>query len=110
MEAAALERIQCYIASATHVAFQSTLPKRCELTRFKALPQLDEDVDPLAWMLKDGSLFPSIQCVARDVLCVPASSASVERLFSRSGLTCTDLRNRLEPKLVEKMMWLVGNE
>ena len=68
------------------------------------------DADPLAWLYKNGSQYPRIQCVAWDVLCVPASSASVERLFSRSGLTCTQLRNKLDPKLVEKIMWLVGNE
>ena len=81
-----------------------------ELTRFKAVDAEDMDVDPLIWMLKEGSKLPRIQCVARDVLCVQASSAPVERLFSRSGLNCTQLRNYLAITRVERMMWLIGNE
>ena len=34
--------------------------------------------------------------MAREMLAFSASTADVERLFSRSGLTCTDLRNRMD--------------
>ena len=61
-------------------------------------------------MRKNGSRFPRIQVVAREVLAIPASSADVERLFSRSGLTCTELRNSLAPSITEMVMWLVGNK
>jgi len=101
------------IAKSSPAATAVTAPTESveeELTRFKAVPAVDMDVDPLAWMRREGVLFPRIQCVARDVLAVPASSASLERLFSRSGLTCTDLRNCLGTDLVEEMMWLIGNE
>jgi hypothetical protein len=81
-----------------------------ELRRYKAEPAIDFGAKPLKWWLKNASRFPRVAAVAREMLAIPASSANVERLFSRSGLTCTDLRNNLDPELVEMIMWLVGNE
>ncbi|CAN0368991.1 unnamed protein product, partial [Laminaria digitata] len=38
------------------------------------------------------------------VLCVPASSASSERLFSKAGLVSTNLRNRLKGDKVAQIV------
>ena len=45
-----------------------------------------------------GTEFPHIANVARKVLCIPASSAPSERVFSAAGLTITKLRARLLPE------------
>jgi hypothetical protein len=45
--------------------------------------------------------FPTLAKVARRVLVVSATSCDVERLFSRAGLICTALRNRLAPKTIQ---------
>ena len=42
--------------------------------------------------------------LARDILCIPATSASVERLFSISGRTVSKLRGRMKPETIENLM------
>ena len=39
--------------------------------------------------------FPAIAAVACDILCTPASTALIERVFSRSGESTSGKRNRL---------------
>lgn len=41
--------------------------------------------------------------MAREILCIPASSSSSERAFSVGGLICTKNRNNLSPKKVEEL-------
>lgn len=48
--------------------------------------------DPLEWWKVNESKFHSLACMARHCLTVPASSESVERLFSSVGLVKSDLR------------------
>lgn len=50
-----------------------------------------------------ASLYPTLARIALDVLPVPASSVSVERLFSRAKEVSTDRRSRLGPDVFE---WL----
>jgi hypothetical protein len=47
------------------------------------------------WWKNHACQFPLLAEAARRVLCIPASSAPVERVFSTSGLPITKLRNRL---------------
>jgi len=44
---------------------------------------------------------PILSKVARRVLAISGTSCDVERLFSRAGLICTALRNRLAPKTIQ---------
>ena len=48
-----------------------------------------------------GHKFPILSRVARRVLCASSTSCDVERLFSRAGLICTALRNRLAPRTIQ---------
>ena len=58
--------------------------------------------DPLCfWNSENGKKFPKIQLVAPHVLSVPASTASVERFFSKCGLSCIGRRDRLCGKNLE---------
>lgn len=50
-----------------------------------------------------ASLYPTLARIALDILPVPASSVSVERLFSRAKEVSTDRRSRLGPDVFE---WL----
>ena len=51
-------------------------------------------------------LFPNLSKLARRVLCVPATSASSERMFSHAGLTVTKNRARLLPENAEMLIFL----
>ena len=42
-------------------------------------------LDPLVWWKKNAAVLPYTSYVARSILCVQASSAASERLFSAAG-------------------------
>jgi zinc finger BED domain-containing protein 1 (E3 SUMO-protein ligase ZBED1) len=49
-----------------------------------------------------------ISKLARRFLCIPASSAPSERVFSRAGLTISNLRAGLLPETAGDMVFLNG--
>ncbi len=53
--------------------------------------------------------FPTIASVARQILAIPASNTSVERLFSSSKIMIGDRRTRLGAEKVDKLMFLRKN-
>ena len=65
--------------------------------------------DP-SWWVTHQDQFPHIAFTARKVLCLPATSASSERLFSCAGLVSTPLRNRLKADKLEKVTLLASND
>jgi len=52
---------------------------------------------------------PALAIVAMHYLAIPASSAGVERLFSKTGLIKTKLRNRLLPQTLEMLIFTRAN-
>ena len=53
--------------------------------------------NPLAWWLEHAATLPILARLARITLCVPATSAPSERLFSSAGLTIANDRAGLTP-------------
>ena len=51
-----------------------------------------------------GSAFPMMQQVAFRLLCIPASSAPAERVFSECGNVISQRRSRLKPKHVNSII------
>ena len=62
--------------------------------------------NPLNWWKLKESKYPILSSIARRILCVPASSAPCERLFSYAGLTISNDRNRLLPENAEQFIFL----
>ena len=63
--------------------------------------------DPLCWWSRNSSLtHPTIRSLVQHFLCMYASSASAERLFSAAGLVTGRLRNRLSLSLAEASLVL----
>lgn len=47
--------------------------------------------------------------MAKDYLAIPGSSTASERVFSAEGRIVTDYRNRLTPKMIERLLILRGS-
>jgi hypothetical protein len=66
---------------------------------------LAADKCPLEWW-KGKSKFPAVATLARRTLCIPATSASSERLFSSAGKIVTRERARLVDEVVSTLVYL----
>jgi hypothetical protein len=85
-------------------------PLKIELDRYLHMPKLpNSKVDVLAWWKDHQQTLPLLAACARKYLCITASSASAERLFSASGKVITPLRSSLDPANVDKMVYLHEN-
>jgi len=85
-------------------------PLKVELETFFKLPNLPtSNVDILAWWKTQEPVLPLLGEIARKYLCVTASSASAERLFSASGNVVTKLRSSLAPENLELIVYLHEN-
>ena len=65
----------------------------------RALPA--ESRSTLGFWKDNSARLPILSKVARKVLAISGTSCDVERLFSRAGLICSALRNRLAPKTIQ---------
>ncbi len=77
---------------------------------YLSLPQLDNntlrDEDVLDWWKIHQTMFPNLSRMARQFLALPASSAGVERLFSRSGEMHGDKRKRLKEETLQSLLFM----
>ncbi|XP_076832817.1 E3 SUMO-protein ligase ZBED1-like [Brachyhypopomus gauderio] len=80
-----------------------------ELNGYLMTPAIDGEGDPLAWWKVHKITFPQLCSMARKYLCVPATSAPSERLFSAGGNIVTCTRSSLKPAKVDMMVFLAKN-
>ena len=85
--------------------------KEAEL--YISMPQVDfnslRDEEVLDWWKTHQSMLPYLSRMARHFLALPASSARVERLFSRCGETHGDKRKRLKEETLQSLMYVNKN-
>jgi len=62
--------------------------------------------NPLLWWKHNSKRFPTLAKLAKKILCIPATSAPVERLFSHAGLTIANDRARMLPDMAEDLVFL----
>ena len=93
------------------VAEVPSSPAEDELVRYLALPQIKckADADVIAWWVKHTAEFPNVAVMARQYLGTPASSASVERLFSQVGIAFSDKRKSAGEGTIADLMFARAN-
>lgn len=97
------------VSSVCTIPLQGTdceLSVSIEILRYKREGVLGRLCNPLAWWAQNQKGYPILSAIARRILCVPATSAPVERLFSYAGLTISNDRNRLLPENAEEIIFL----
>ena len=85
-------------APAAPVAAAQSLDQELEseLVRFHGLPPANSLVDVLDWWRQHSGQLPRLALVARHLFALPASTASLERLFSAAGRAVNKRRPRLK--------------
>lgn len=85
-------------------------PGKEEVERYcSSVVTMPEKEDPIKFWIENESHYPLLSITATDLLCIPASSAPVERLFSTTGESTSGKRNRLSDKNLERESLLRKN-
>lgn len=66
--------------------------------------------DPLSFWNAMVASYPRLAAFAQDILCIPATSAPVERLFSQAAVACGGKRNRLSGIRLEREVMMKVNK
>ena len=69
----------------------------------------NDDALAVYWLVKAPS-YPTLHKIAIDILCVPATSAAAERVFSQAGLCSSVLRWRLSDENWESEVMMRVNQ
>lgn len=81
-----------------------------EIEQYLNYPQCKPNIDLLQWWKNHQNEYPILAAIARDILCVPATSVPVERLFSEAAHILTKLRCSLGDEkfraLICTNMWM----
>lgn len=82
-----------------------------ELKTYSSLPpvSVQDSKAPLEWWKAHRKCLPILAELARNVLCIPAASASSERVFSASGNIVTDKRHNLSCETTKKLTLIKVN-
>ena len=82
-----------------------------ELDAYLALPQIKfkTEKDATEWWLEHRQTFPNLEVMARQYLGCPASSASVERLFSQVGIAFSAKRKSAGAGTLANIMFAKHN-
>ena len=85
--------------------------------RTNILEQIEEEIllfsrealDDSALIFKKANSYPYLSLLARRILCVPATSAPIERVFSTSGFIIRPHRGRLSREMLARLTFLKCN-
>jgi hypothetical protein len=80
-----------------------------EVTSYMATPRCERQESPLEWWSRHESLFPNVAMAAKKFLCIPASNAPSERVFSAVELLARPNRNKFDPNRMEELVMLRRN-
>ena len=90
---------------------EEAVPEEDELVKYLELPQITykTEQDALDWWILHHRSFPNLGVMARQYLGCPASSASVERLFSAVGIAFSGKRKSSKSDTLSDIMFARAN-
>ena len=81
-----------------------------ELERYFNLPRPENaSIDVLKWWAQHADELPLLSVLARKYLGIVITSAVSERVFSHAGKVVSDVRTKLDPENVDKIVFLKTN-
>ena len=80
-----------------------------EISQYKAEEEIGSTADPLMWRKLNHHRLPTLSCLAKKFLCIPATSVPSERLFSNAGTIVDRRRCSLDPNNVDCLLFLHSN-
>ncbi len=80
-----------------------------EIDSYLKVAKIDAEEDPLKWWYNNESTYPLLAKLSRKYLCIPATSTSSERVFSKAGQIVTPRRALLKPQNAEMLIFLSCN-
>lgn len=80
------------------------------LPLFLATRCKQQTADPLSFWKDHGGTYPNLTLLAQDIFAIPATSASVERVFSQASIAINGRRNRLSGEQFECEVMLKTNK
>ena len=81
-----------------------------EVNKYLNLPCITEEENPLDYWKEEKDTFPVLSSLACKYLCIPASSAPVERLFSIAGKVFRPERCRISDERFQQLMMIRCNQ
>ena len=72
-----------------------------ELNTYFAERPSSSDTEPLSWWKVNAARYPTMSELAKQLLCIPATSVPSERVFSAAGNIVSKLRAALSPENVD---------
>lgn len=82
--------------------------QRSELSDYVNM-KVSKGVDMMDFWRDNRSVLPKMFWLARRILCIPASSAASERVFSAAGRLLEKRRTNLAPDSVNSLLFLNSN-
>jgi hypothetical protein len=84
---------------------------RQEVVHYHARPPLDlcHKVTPLDWWKTHAEIYPQLAQLAKQFLCITATSVPCERVFSKGGWLVSKRRSSLTGNAVSLLMFLACN-
>jgi hypothetical protein len=74
--------------------------------QYLQLPVVERSENPLTFWLRNKVICPDLYKLVQKYFSVVGTSVPSERVFSKAGNTITSKRNRLDPKRVEKLIFM----
>jgi hypothetical protein len=84
----------------------NNLQSRNEIIEYLAIPVEPLNINPCEWWKHHRTQYPFLEKMARDYICIPATSVLSEQAFSKSGDLINKKRNRLGDHAIEACMCL----